>query len=382
MEQELFKSQKLESVGVLAGGIAHDFNNILTAIIGNLSLAKLNLDPADKIYSRIEKAEKASARAQELTQQLLTFSKGGAPVKKAASIEEVVKDSVGFVLSGSNVKCRLDFEKDLPPVEIDSGQISQVIQNLVINADQAMPEGGNLDIRVQLKDFKKGRKGLNPGLYLQLDVADKGIGIPREYLDKIFDPFFTTKQSGSGLGLATSYSIIQKHGGLLSVSSEIGKGTVFSIFLPVARDVRISRSSRKEDLSSIRGHGRILVMDDELFVQETAVTMLEGFGFEAVAVNDGAEALDLYVKAQEEKNPFNAVVMDLTIPGGMGGKQTILKLLELDTEAIAIVSSGYSSDPVMADFTKYGFRGYLKKPYRLEELIGVFKDLGLASSES
>ena len=382
MEQELFKSQKLESVGVLAGGIAHDFNNILTAIIGNLSLAKLNLEPAGKIYNHIEKAEKASARAQELTQQLLTFSKGGAPVKKAASIEEVVKDSVGFVLSGSNVKCRLDFEKNLPPVEIDSGQISQVIQNLVINADQAMPEGGNLDISAQLKELKKERKGLNPGLYLQLDVADKGIGISKEYLDKVFDPFFTTKQSGSGLGLATSYSIIQKHGGLLSLASEIGKGTVFTIFLPVARGVRISRSSQQEDLSSIRGHGRVLVMDDELFVQETAVTMLEGFGFEAVAVNDGAETLDLYKKARKEKNPFSAVVMDLTIPGGMGGKQTILKLLELDPEAVAIVSSGYSSDPVMADFTKYGFRGCLKKPYRLEELICVFKDLGLASSES
>ncbi len=381
MEQELFKSQKLESVGVLAGGIAHDFNNILTAIIGNLSLAKLNMDPADEIYNRIEKAEKASARAQELTQQLLTFSKGGAPVKKAASIEEVVKDSVGFVLSGSNVKYRLDFEKDLPPVEIDSGQISQVIQNLVINADQAMPEGGNLNISVRQKEFKKGRKGLNPGLYLQLDVADEGIGISKEYLDKIFDPFFTTKQSGSGLGLATSYSIIQKHGGLLSVASEIGKGTVFTIFLPVARGIRIAHSSRKEDLSTIRGHGRILVMDDELFVQETAVTMLEGFGFEAVAVNDGAETLDLYQKAKEEKNPFSAVVMDLTIPGGMGGKQAILKLLEIDPKAVAIVSSGYSSDPVMADFTQYGFSGCLKKPYRLQELVGVFKELGLASSE-
>jgi len=377
MEQELFKSQKLESVGVLAGGIAHDFNNILTAIIGNLSLAKLTVKPGDKVYDRISKAEKASARAQELTQQLLTFSKGGAPIKKVNSIEEIVRDSVGFVLSGSNVKCRLDFEKDIPALEVDAGQISQVLQNLVINADQAMPDGGEINIHVKQTELKKRRKGLNPGAYVQLDVSDEGIGIPKDYLDKIFDPFFTTKQAGSGLGLATSYSIIKKHSGLLSVKSEIEKGTVFTIYIPVNRDIEFSELTVDEELSDFHGIGKVLVMDDESFIHETATAMLNKIGYDVSIANDGDEALEQYKKAMNEHQPFSAVIMDLTIPGGMGGKTAINKLLEMDPSAAVIVSSGYSSDPVMSDFSEYGFKSCLKKPYRINELIRSLKDLEL-----
>jgi len=377
MEQELFKSQKLESVGVLAGGIAHDFNNILTAVIGNLSLAKINLNPSDKIYDRIEKAEKASARAQDLTQQLLTFSKGGAPIKRVTSIQDIVTESVGFVLSGSNVKCQLDFKNDIPSLEVDAGQISQVIQNLAINADQAMPDGGNLNISFKTIKVLKPRKGLIPGKYVQLDIADQGIGIPKDYLDKIFDPFFTTKQSGSGLGLATSYSIIKKHGGLLSVKSELEKGTVFTIFLPVSSDLTTEEIKIQHITAEFKGEGRILVMDDETFIHETATSMLNSFGFEVDIAIDGDEALERYQKSIDAGQPYKCVLMDLTIPGGMGGKAAIGKMIEMDPQATVIVSSGYSSDPVMSDYIEYGFKGCLKKPYRVTELVGVLKEVGM-----
>jgi len=380
MEQELIKGQKLESVGVLAGGIAHDFNNILTAIIGNLSLAKLQLDPADAVLHRIENAEKASARAQDLTQQLLTFSKGGAPVKQLASIEEIIRDSVGFILSGSNVKPRLEFGENIPAVEVDSGQISQVIQNLIINADQAMPNGGNIHIKVKALNISATSVlHLQPGNYVRIDIADEGIGISPEYLDKIFDPFFTTKQSGSGLGLATSYSILQKHGGLIKVQSDLGEGTTFSLFLPASADSSVRTDNETIDIKNFHGHGRILVMDDESLIHETIKDMLNNLGYELTLTRDGSEALDAYQKALKENNKFHVVIMDLTIPGGMGGKETIQKLLQIDASATAIVSSGYSSDPVMSNFTEYGFKACLRKPYRVEEIISVLEKLHLGT---
>jgi len=376
MEQELFESQKLESVGVLAGGIAHDFNNILTAIIGNLSLAKMQLTPGDKIYERIESAEKASGRAQELTQQLLTFSKGGAPVKELASIEEIIRDSVEFILSGSNVKYNLHFEEDLPAVDVDSGQMSQVVQNLVLNADQAMPGGGILDISVEKVHLDKmPDSDLPPGEYICMRCSDNGIGIPKDHLNKIFDPFFSTKQTGSGLGLATSYSIVKNHSGKITVDSEMGKGTTFTVYLPASAKASVKARPQTEAVDCGKLSGKVLIMDDELFIRETAGEMLSYLGLHVDYAEDGAQALEYYQKSKEQNGGYDVVIMDLTIPGGMGGKEAIQKLLELDPQATVVVSSGYSSDPIMSDFEHYGFKGVLKKPFRLQEINQVLRGL-------
>ena len=293
IEEELFKTRHLESLGLLAGGIAHDFNNLLTAILGNISLAKFIADKSDKIYARLEDAEKASERAKDLTQQLLTFSKGGAPIKKVTSIADVIKDSAGFALRGSKSKCELALSDDLWPVEVDVGQISQVVNNLAINADQAMPEGGVIKISSENVILTQDQiSTLQPGRYVRISVNDGGIGISQENLPKIFTPYFTTKQRGSGLGLATSYSIVNKHDGLITVESEIGAGTTFYVYLPMS-DKEISK---KEHVSraTISGRGNILVMDDEEIVRIVAGDMLSHLGYDVEFANDGAEAIDLY----------------------------------------------------------------------------------------
>ena len=378
MEEELFKAQKLESIGLLAGGIAHDFNNIMTAIMGNISLAKMHQDSSSKVIDLLDKAEKATSRAQDLTQQLLTFSKGGTPVLKTSSVESVIEESVDFVLKGSNVKCVLDIKDDIKAVEIDEGQISQVIQNLVINADQAMPEGGTITISVKNVQVRKNQSlPLTPGEYVRIDVKDDGIGIKKEYLDKIFDPFFSTKQTGSGLGLATSYSILQKHNGFIFVQSEIGKGSVFSIFLPASAKRKKKVQSETVDSSQFVGKGRILIMDDDGMVLETSRALLGHLGFEVDFAKDGKTALEKYRQLFNNNHRYDLVIMDLTIPGGMGGKRTIEKLLQIDPEALAIVSSGYSTDPIMANFKEYGFKGRLKKPFNVHELLEVLENLGL-----
>jgi PAS domain S-box-containing protein len=373
MEQELQKIQKLESIGILAGGIAHDFNNILTAILGNISLAKMEANPGDEIYERLVEAEKASLQAKNLTQQLLTFSKGGAPIKKTESITEVIKDSAEFALRGSNVKCEFFLPNDIWPVEVDKGQISQVINNLIINADQAMPGGGIIKVRVEnLVVTSPPLEGqgwvsaehaipLKDGKYVKIEIEDEGIGIPKEYLPKIFDPYFTTKQKGSGLGLATSYSIIKRHDGYIAVESELGVGTTFYIYLP---------ASSKQILTErpILGKGRILVMDDEKVVRDVTGILLKHIGYDVEFAKDGVEAIELYKKAEESKQPFDAVIVDLTVQGGMGGEQMIKKLLEIDPNVKAIVSSGYSTDAIMSNFKQYGFSGVVAKPYRIAEL--------------
>lgn len=376
MEEELLKTQKLESVGILAGGIAHDFNNILTAILGNLSLIRMYSTPGEKIYQRAESAEKATIRAQDLTQQLLTFAKGGAPIKETTAIDELIRDSVSFMLRGSKVRWRIEVDKALSPVDVDAGQMSQVIQNLVINASQAMPTGGDLFIRLSnvSVDAAMGLP-LKDRCYVKIDLEDTGIGIPHEYLTKIFDPFFTTKQAGSGLGLATSYSIIKKHQGHINVNSVIGKGTIFTIYIPASTDgVDQKKHDHKAPLEH-RATGRILIMDDEEIVRATAADILLFFGYEVECAFDGAEALEKYRQGLNDKNKFDLVIMDLTIPGGMGGQIAIKKLLDLDPEAKAIVSSGYSSDPVMSDYAAYGFKGCLRKPFKIDEFGWLLKHL-------
>ncbi len=377
MEEELLKIRKLESVGVLAGGIAHDFNNLLTVIIGNLSVAQMDIDPTDQsLLSLLENAQKASMRAKDLSSQLLTFSKGGAPVKKTTSIKNIVIDSVNFMLKGSNVKCEFSMPDDLCQVEIDEGQISQVIYNLVLNAQQAMPQGGTLRVSCEndfsTKDYINSSN--KSDCYLKLSVADEGIGIPASIIDKIFDPYFTTKDKdsikGTGLGLSTCYSIIKKHGGTIGVHSKVNKGTVFDVYLPVAKDVQsVVISNPQPDI--IQGDGKILVMDDEPMVQSIMGDILRRLGYEASFVSNGAEALELYNMAYHKGEPFDAVIMDLTIPGGMGGKDTMEQLYKQHPDVKAIVSSGYSNDPVMSNYQKYGFKGVVSKPVKINELSSM-----------
>jgi PAS domain S-box-containing protein len=367
LEQELVRAEKLESIGILAGGIAHDFNNLLTAILGNISLAKTYTQSGDKTHERLSDAEKASLRARDLTQQLLTFSKGGAPVKKTISIKELISDSACFSLRGSGAKCELSVAGDLLPVDADEGQISQVINNLVINARQAMPNGGMIRMRCENISVESDEQApLKKGTYIRISISDEGVGIPKEHLEKIFEPFFTTKPKGSGLGLATSYSIVKNHGGHIAVESRIGIGTTFHVYLPASGQEAQKR--KHETAIPSRGSGRILFMDDEEVVRDVAGEMLTSLGYEVAFAHDGAEAIELYAKAMAAGRPFDGVIMDLTVPGGMGGKDAVKKLRELYPAAKVIVSSGYSNDPIMADFRTYGFSGVVSKPYTIQNL--------------
>jgi len=367
IEKEAHRNQNLESIGVLAGGIAHDFNNILTIILGNISLSKMYAKSEDKVYKRLIEAEKGAMRAKDLTQQLLTFSKGGAPVKETSSVAEFLKESAAFVLSGSNVKCIFSIPDDIWAIEIDKGQINQVFNNLVMNADQAMPEGGIINIKAEnIIITSENVLLLQKGKYLKISLKDHGIGILADHLDKIFNPYFSTKTKGSGLGLTSAYSIIRNHNGLITVESELGIGTTFYIYLPALEKIVAEKESGTG--KPLFGKGKILIMDDEDFVREVAGEMVESLGYSAEFAKDGAEAIELYKNAMESGKPFAAVIMDLTIPGGMGGKEAIRELLKIDPNAKAIVSSGYSSDPIMSDCKKYGFMGVVAKPYKISEL--------------
>ena len=370
MEDELLRAQKLESIGMLAGGLAHDFNNLLTAILGNISLAKLDARRGDGIYEQLEQAERASQRAQDLTQQLLTFSRGGAPIRKTLSLGDLAQESVTFSLRGTRTRCEFIIPGDLWPVDADAGQLSQVFNNLAFNADQAMPEGGRLWVRCSnVTVTKETALPLTPGAYVQVTFTDQGIGIPPEHFEKIFDPYFTTKQKGSGLGLATSYSILHRHGGHITVESALGRGTSFHLYLP-ASSQRV-RQEPAEELPAERGIGSILVVDDEEMIRDVACKILIKQGYEVACARDGQTALVLYAKAQRSERPFDVVIMDLTIPGGLGGKEATQKLLEIDPQAQVIVSSGLSNDPIMAEYRDHGFIGVIAKPYTVKKLSAI-----------
>jgi len=387
MEAELYKARKLDSLGVLAGGIAHDFNNILTGVITNLFMAKVKVKADAETYELLAEAEKASFRASKLVKQLLTFSKGGAPVKEAVSLKDIIEDSVGFCLSGSNVNYKLEIAPDLSPVEADRGQIDQVLNNLIINADQAMPGGGNITVKAENITLPPGDRGaeaplhaLPSGDYVKVMVSDEGQGISKEDLEKIFDPYFTTKPNGNGLGLTIAYSIIKSHKGFITVDSQIGKGTVFSFFLPVAKAAPKHAGAGVPDPAPV-GDLKVLVMDDDSAVRIVVSQLLKSSGCSVVCTSSGEESIKAYGDAMQSGKPFDVVVMDLTVPGGMGGKETVGKIREMDPGAKVVVSSGYSNDPVMANYRDYGFCGVIAKPFNIDEFLNVIKRATAASPD-
>ena len=383
LQHERLRAGKLEAVGVLAGGIAHDFNNLLMGLQGSLDLVRFASHKGpEEVEKHIEKAETAVIRAVSLARQFLTFAKGGDPVKGRTALPALVQESAEFVLHGSQVKLECDFSQSIWDVEADSGQISQVINNLVTNARQAMNDVGLIRIEifnVELVEDEAHKLSLPPGAYVRVVVADQGPGIEPELIEKIFQPYFTTKPEGSGLGLATSYSIITNHGGYLGVDSNLGDGCKFYFLLPAtdqcpSQPVIEPESIKSEERTKLDGL-RVLVMDDEEIICEVVFEMLEMLGCKVVCVKDGLELLEVYQSAQARGERFDVVLMDLTIPGGMGGREAIRKLRKLDPAAKVIVSSGYSQDPVMADFRKYGFDGMVPKPYRIEALVEVIDSL-------
>jgi len=373
LEEEMGRADKLNSIGILAGGIAHDFNNLLTAIFGNITLAKMHANRQSEVYARLEESEKATQRARDLTHQLLTFSRGGGPVKNTISVQEMVKESANFVLRGSNVKCEFRFPADLWPVEADEGQVSQVLNNLIINAAHAMQDGGTVQVHCGNVSIARDDLSLRKGNYLSISIMDHGLGIPRENLSKIFDPYFTTKQKGSGLGLSTTYSIVKNHGGHITVESETGIGTTFQVYLPASVRGKLLPRSEEEDV--VKGKGKILVMDDEETVRDVARNMLECLGYSVTVAKDGTEAIAIYRMAMVSGEPFDSILMDLTIPGGMGGMEAVKKISEIDSNVKAIVCSGYSNDTIMANYRTFGFCGVIPKPYSLKQLSGTISDV-------
>jgi len=366
-EDERVRTQRLQSLGVLAGGIAHDFNNLLLAILGNVSVARMDLGPDHAASGPLMEAENAIGRAESLTQQLLTFAKGGAPIREPVPVGNLVREAARFALSGTRARCEFQIAPDLWPVDADRGQLGQLISNLVINADQAMPDGGTIHIAV--RNTTRTESPPERGRYVELTVEDHGIGIPREHLSRIFDPYFSTKQAGSGLGLAVAHSIVVKHQGHIEVDSQLGRGSTFRVYLPAGGEAR-GRPTRVDGARAV-APARILVMDDAPALRDLLCRMLTRAGHECVSVADGVAAVASYREELVSGRPFDVVILDLTVPGGMGGGEALAKLREVDADVTAIVSSGYSNDPVLADHRSYGFRGLIAKPYLPEDLLRV-----------
>ncbi|HVZ65718.1 MAG TPA: ATP-binding protein [Lacunisphaera sp.] len=368
LQAELERSSRLESLGVLAGGIAHDFNNLLTAILGNLGLAAMDPRVMAAAGDCLGEAERAARRARDVTQQLLTFAKGGDPIRAAVLLPDIITEAANFARHGSNVRLEFNFPHALPPGDVDASQISRVVHNLVINAVQAMPGGGLVKIGLQAVDLKEAEiDQLAAGQYLELTVSDTGAGIAPENLPRIFDPYFSTKTKNHGLGLATIRSIVKKHKGHIEVESQPGRGTTFRLWLPAAAAMGSAAPGSEAPVSN--GPARILVMDDEEVIRRVAGRMLSLAGHETAFAADGADALRLYNEAARVGRPFDLVIFDLTVPGGMGGREALEALLQAHPQARAIASSGYSNDPIMANPHAYGFRTQLSKPYEFDDLV-------------
>ncbi len=375
MEKELLKVRRLESVGALAGGIAHDFNNLLTAIWGNLALAKMySQGENDMVQERLQEAENAARRAKDLTQQLLVFSRGGAPVKRTLSLPTLVQRAVALALSGTKVRFTLSAPDDLWRAPIDEGQISQVIHHLALNAHEALPQGGEIVVRCSNR-VVDGNSDLpvEAGEYICLAMQDHGVGISKKNLPLIFDPFFSTKEKRSGLGLATAYAIVSRHGGHVTAASKPGAGTTVTLYLPAAR--RATAAEEVEPAAPPGALARILVMDDDAMVRTVAGMMLSRLGYEVEFATNGEDAVEIYRQAGERELPFGAVIVDLNVAGGMGGREALKALQALDPDVKAIASSGYSSSPIMADYRQHGFQGALPKPYQIIEMSEVLKSV-------
>lgn len=377
MNEEIMRADKLESLGLLAGGIAHDFNNYMAVIMGNISLVRVR--SKDKtIAGNLENMEKAALQARELTRKLFVFVKGGAPIKKIVPLQELLLDTAGFALTGSMATIELNLAHDLLPIEADESQIVQVINNILINAAQSMPNGGKVELKARNinagDDEQSQTLPLKEGKYVQITITDEGEGIPGNIIKKIFDPFFSTKPQGSGLGLATAHTIVQSHGGSLQVESKQGDGTSFHLYLPAMTTPSRAYDVEKEEL--FYGEGRILVMDDEEMVRKTCGEMLKFLGYQVAYAREGAEAVRLYQEAVEKGagESYDAVIMDLTIPGGMGGQEAINILQRLDPDVTAIVSTGYCDMPVVSSYKEYGFASYVSKPYQIKDLSLALKD--------
>lgn len=373
LEEELFKAKKLESVSLLASGLAHDFNNLLTGIITNLFMAKTALSINSETYNLITNAEKAAFRASSLTKQLLSFARDSTtPNREVSSLKELIEESVGFYLSGSKCDYRLNLDEQLYMVEIDRGQIDQVLNNIIVNADQSMPHGGTITVRAQNVELQKNANiPLKPGKYVCISVSDDGTGIPHENIHRIFDPYFTTRQQGNGLGLSSAYSIVLKHNGYITVQSELNKGSTFNIYLPASENILTDNSVSKEEMR--QGKGKILVLDDDDIIRRSTERLLSHLGYKVFMANEGEQALQLYSAAIENQSPFDAAILDLTIPGGKGAQEIIGELCKMDPNIKAIVSSGYPDDPVMLDFLSFGFCAAISKPYNIEELSRLLK---------
>lgn len=375
MQEELIKAKKLESLGVLAGGIAHDFNNALTAIVGNISMAMNFLDPNDKVYNRLQKAEKASERAMFLAKQLLTFSRGGAPVLKTEALNTIISDTVHFLSRGSDIKYHLDIPEDLWLADVDITQFSQVLQNVIINAQQAMPSGGELRIKAEnLYLNKQNILPLEQGRYIKIAIKDTGHGIAPEHLQRVFDPYFTTKSTGCGLGLAIAYSIVKRHNGHISIASEIGVGTTVEIYIPASTEKHKEDEANKNIAEDTHKGLKILVMDDEEDIRDISKQMLEHLGNVVTVCAEGTEAVRLYKEALRDSQPFDLVILDIVVPGGVGGKDALNLLREIDPDVKAIVSSGYSNDPIVSNYKHYGFRSAIQKPYKIKDLKTALKE--------
>lgn len=374
-EADLVRASKMESIGVLAGGIAHDFNNLLSIVMGNLTLAMMDERVVALGGRWLREAERGTVRAKDLTQQLLTFARRSEPVRVTVRLAEVVAEAAEFALHGSAVRCEFDLAADLRPADVDKVQIGQVVQNLVINAVQAMPRGGTIRIRLVNEQVGPTAVGpLAPGQYVRIEFSDTGEGIPAEDLPRVFDPFFTTKAEGTGLGLATVYSVVQKHGGHVDVESALGRGTTFRVWLPAAQSepapVAAAPAASLERVS-----GRVLFMDDEEPIRVMTQALLDRMGLEVVMTSDGGTAVREYAIAQISGKPFDLVIFDLTVSGGMGGADAMREILKIHPGARGIVSSGYTSDPVMADFRAHGFLGSVPKPYRMADFTRTIHEV-------